>query len=228
MRIGQALAFQADDGAGLRALRNGDFLVAIQAGHADLGAESGLRDADGNRAIEIRAAPLEKRMFLHVQDDVEIARRAAVGAGLAFAGNADARLRIDARRDAHVDGARALDAAAPAAIRALLANHLARALASGAGARDGKESLLVMELAAALAGLAGGDAGAGFRAGAVAGVAEFLARQANLGGDAGGGFLEAQLACRSADRRRAARASGRGRRVRPKTSSKPKKSPKMS
>ena len=51
------------------------FSSPVSAGHADLRAQSRLRDADGNRAVEIRAAPLEKRMLLHVQNDVEIARR---------------------------------------------------------------------------------------------------------------------------------------------------------
>jgi hypothetical protein len=50
-----------------------------------------------------------------------------------------------------------------------------------------------MQLAAALASLAGDHAGAGFGAGALARIAEFLPRQANLGADAGGGLFKAQF-----------------------------------
>ena len=85
-----------------------------------------------------------------------------------------------------------------------------------------------MKLAVALAGLAGRHAGSGLGAGAVAGFAELLTRDANLRGDACGRFLEAQphvVAQVGAALRALAAAPAR---LRPKTSSKPKKSPKMS
>ena len=57
-------------------------------------------------AIEIVAVALEDRVLRHRDEDVEIARRPAIEAGLAFARKADARAFLDARRD--VDGERAL------------------------------------------------------------------------------------------------------------------------
>src|SRR5271163_1509535 len=129
-------------------------------------------------------------MFFDVEDDVEIACRAAVGARLAFTGDAQSRARVDAGGNAELDGFFALDAALAAAFGAALANNLARALAGGAGARDGEETLLIGELAAAAAGLAGRYTGAFFGAGAVAGFAVFLAGELDFSSDSGGGFLE--------------------------------------
>src|SRR5262249_42638905 len=129
-------------------------------------------------------------MLLHVEDNVEIAWRAAIGAGFAFAGDAEARAGVHAGRNAQFDDFFALDAALPAAIGAALFDDLASALASGASAGAGEESLLIRERAAAAAGLAGNDASSLFCAGAVAGFAVFLAWKFNFRGDAGGGFFK--------------------------------------
>ena len=98
-----------------------DLFLAGQRRHQNLRAQRRLRNADRNRAVEVGAAPLEKRVVLHFENDVEIARRPAVDPRLAFARHANPRLRIHARRNAHVDDARALDASLAAALRALLA-----------------------------------------------------------------------------------------------------------
>ena len=56
----------------------------------------------GTTVYKIVAAAIEKRMRLHVRDDVEIARRPAMRPGIAAPGHAHARTGLRARRDAHV------------------------------------------------------------------------------------------------------------------------------
>src|SRR5580658_9716984 len=129
-------------------------------------------------------------MLFDFENDVEIAGRAIVGGGFAFAGDTQARAGIDARWNAQLDRFFAFDAALASAIGAAFFDDLSGALACGAGARDGEETLLVGELAATAAGLAGDDAGALLRAGAVAGFAIFLARKLDFCGDASGRFFE--------------------------------------
>src|SRR4029077_19886508 len=115
---------------------------------------------------QIRAAALEKRMFLDFEYDVQIARRSAVRPRLAFAGDTQPRSGIDAWRDPQLNGLFALKASLPAALLAALFHNLSRTLARRACARDGEESLLIGQLAAAGARLARLNAGAFFRAGA--------------------------------------------------------------
>src|SRR2546425_3413463 len=193
MRIRQSLTLQPNDGTRLGSLGNGNFLLAIETGYAEVGAQRGLRNADGHCAVKVRATALKKRMFLHIQNDVEIAGRRSIGSGFALVGYANARLRIDARGNAHFDCSRPLDPAAASAFRAFFANHLTGALALGAGARDGKKTLLIMQLSAPFAGLAGHHTGAGFRPGSLASLAQLLSRQTNLGADARGRLLKRQL-----------------------------------
>src|SRR5271170_4664825 len=183
--VGEALTFTTEDGAALRTFGNLEAFFAIEAGNLKFRAERGLGDAEWNRAVEIGTAAFEETVFLYVEDDVEITGGAAVRAGFAFALHAQACAGVHAGRDAEFNGSLAIDAALSAAIGATLLDDLSRALASGAGAIDGKEALLIDELAAAAAGLTGADTRSLLGAGAVAGFAKFLARHANLGVDAG-------------------------------------------
>src|SRR5713226_3656133 len=189
-RIGQSPALDAKNGAALRAFRNLQFFFSVQSRHRQLRTESSLRDAQGDGAIQIRAAAFEKRMFLNFQHDVQIARRPAVRPGLAFAGDTQPRSGIDARRNPQLNGLFAFEASLPAALRATLAHNLTRALARRACSRDGEESLLICQLTAAGASLAGLNASSFFRARAVARLAVFLARQLDFGGHARGGLFE--------------------------------------
>src|SRR5438034_7346836 len=131
-------------------------------------------------------------MLLDFKYDVEVAFRAAVGAGFALAGNTQARAGIDAWWNAQFNGFLALDAALSVALGAALLHDLACALARRARPGDGKESLLIGQLAAPAAGGTGNHAGALLRAGAVAGFAEFLAGQFDLRGHASRGFLKGE------------------------------------
>src|ERR1700674_5219035 len=140
-------------------------------------------------------------MFFHFQDDVQIASRSAVRAGLTLPGHAQPRARIHARRNTQLDGSLALQAAPAAAIRAALADNLCRALACRASARDGEKSLLVGKLAAAGASLASNNAGAGLCPRAVANFAVFLARQFDLCARAGGVYQKKDPRIRKSPRR---------------------------
>src|SRR6266550_2173290 len=189
-RIGQSLAFDAKYGAALRAFGNFQFFFPVQSRHLHFRAESGLRDAQGNRAIQVRAAPFEERMFFDFQHNVQIARRPAIRPGLAFTADTQPRSRVHAWRNPQLNGLFALEASLTAALHAPLLHNLSCALARWTRARDGKKSLLIGQLAAAGARLAGLNARALFRARAVAGLAVFLARQLDLGGHARGRFFE--------------------------------------
>src|SRR5260370_28451573 len=129
-------------------------------------------------------------MLFACDEAVQIARRSAVRPGLAFAGDTERRSCIHARWNPKLDGLFALESPVAAALVAALLHNLPHALARWAGSRDGEESLLVGELTAAGASLASATARALIRAGAVAGLADFLPRQLDLGGHARVGFFE--------------------------------------
>src|SRR5437016_567159 len=136
-RVGQSPAFDAKYGPALRALGNLEFLFAVQSWHLQFRPESRLRDAQGYRAIQVRAAALEERMLFDFKHDVQIARRPAVRPGLAFAGDTQPRSGIHSRRNSKLDRLFALEAPLTAAFEAAFLHNLSRALASRAGAGDG-------------------------------------------------------------------------------------------
>src|SRR5260221_2459773 len=129
-------------------------------------------------------------MFFYFQDDVQIACRSAVRAGLAFPCHAQPRSRVYSRWNPQIDGAFTLQAALAVAIRAALADDLPRSLARRARAGDGEESLLVPKLAAPAASLACSHPSSGLCARAIARFAIFLAWQFDLRGHARCGFLQ--------------------------------------
>src|SRR5207249_4101056 len=71
VRVRQAFALDAKDRAALRAFGNLELFLAIQTGHLELRPKCGLRNANGYRAVQIRATPLEERMLLDVEYHVE-------------------------------------------------------------------------------------------------------------------------------------------------------------
>src|SRR5690349_1585428 len=131
-------------------------------------------------------------MLFDLKHHIEVAAGTAVWPRLALAGNTEPRPRVHARRNAQLDGFLALHASLSTAFKAALLNDLARALAGRARARDGEESLRVSHLPASAAVRAGYNASSLLRPSAVAGLAEFLARQLDLGGHASRRFLEGQ------------------------------------
>src|SRR6266478_948252 len=157
VRVSQTLAAKAKDRAALRTFRDFQFFLGAEPRNLQLRAKRGLRHADGNGAVQIGAAAFEERMFLHLEDDIQIAAGTPVRSSFALALHAQARSSVDARGNAQLDGFFALHAALAAALCAALLDDLTRALASGARAGNGEESLLIGELAAATAGLASHD-----------------------------------------------------------------------
>ena len=74
---------------------------AVECRHLDVAAERERGEGHRHLAVEIVAVAPEERVVLHVDDDVEVAGRAAAGPGLAFAGQPHALSRGDAGRNAH-------------------------------------------------------------------------------------------------------------------------------
>ena len=145
--------------------------LSSSAGHDDLAAERERREVHRDLAEQVVAVAPEELVLLHVDDDVEIARRAAGRAGFAFASSRSrwpvampaGILTVSFRSCATRPGA--------AAGRARLGDDLARPAALAAGARDGEEALLIAELPAPVALRAGRRPRARRRAGAVARLA---------------------------------------------------------
>ncbi|MNC86031.1 hypothetical protein D3C83_16580 [compost metagenome] len=80
-----ALATQPEHLAGLRARRYLDFGVAVERRDFDFTAERRRGEADRHLAVEVIVVARENRVGPEMDDDVEVARRAAVHTGLAFA-----------------------------------------------------------------------------------------------------------------------------------------------
>src|SRR5258708_6009904 len=103
--------------------------------------------------------------------NIEVARRAAAYAGLAFAGQPDARAFFDTGRDVDRERALTRDAAGAAAARARILDHLAAALTDRAGSLQREEATLgVADAAVAVAVLTDLPLGAGLGARAPAGL----------------------------------------------------------
>src|SRR5690606_8132487 len=101
------------------------------------------------------------RVPLHMDEDVEVARRRAARACLALARQADTGALVDAGGYVDLKRLSLVDATLAPAFGAGIGDHLARAMASGTGALDHEEALLRADLAAAAALTAGAGAGAG-------------------------------------------------------------------
>lgn len=80
-----AFAAQAEDGAALRFGGNLDLGVAVQRGDFDFAAQGCGAETDRHFAMQVAAVALEDGVFLEVHDHIQVARRAAVDAGFAFA-----------------------------------------------------------------------------------------------------------------------------------------------
>src|SRR5271157_6343815 len=192
VRVGQAFALQPENRAALRAFGDLQRLFPIQARHLQLRAQRRSCDAQRNRSVQIRAAPLKELVLLHFQNDIQIAGRPAVRPRLAFALHSQPRSRIHAGRNAQFDIVLALEAPLSVALRTAFLDDLPGALAIGTRAVHGEKSLLIDQLPAPAASLASDNPGALFRARAVARFAILHPRHANLGGDAHGRFVEGQ------------------------------------
>ena len=124
---------------------------------------------NGTRIRILRLFALEELVRPDRDMHIQVAVRRALAAGLALAGQADARAILDPCRDRHLQAAFALHGAGALADPAGIADHAALAAAGRAGPLDQEEALLRAHLAGALAGRAGlGRAPLVLRSGAVA------------------------------------------------------------
>ena len=97
--------------------------------------------------MQVGAIALEELVRRQRQENVEIAGRAAADAGLAFAGEANARAVFDALRNVDRQRAVARHAARARAGRTGILDHLAAALAARTGALQREEALRLADAA---------------------------------------------------------------------------------
>ena len=135
-QLGHALPAQSEAAAALRfgGNRQGDF--AGRGRHLDLAAEDGGRDRNVDVGPQIVAVALEAAVGSDGDDEVDVARRAAVQARSALAGHAHALAGVDTGRDVDLERLGAAHEAGAVAGRALLTAHFAGAAAGRAGLRD--------------------------------------------------------------------------------------------
>jgi hypothetical protein len=175
-----AFAAQAEHLAGLGLGDDLEFDAAVQGRHVQFTAQHRGGETDGDFAIEVVLFAREDGMVLDLDEDVEVARRAAVFAGLAFAGETDAVAGVHARGDLDRQGLAFLDAALAVAGLARVLDDGAAAVAAGTGLLQGKETLLHADLADTVALRALHRTAALGGAGAVAGLAHRKGGHADL------------------------------------------------
>src|SRR5690606_26410849 len=135
---GHALATQTEQLAGLGAFRNLQLDPTVERRHLQFAPQRRIGEADRHFAVQMLAITLEDRMFTDVDHHIEVTGRAAVGAGLALAGQAYAVTGVDPWR--HLDRQRLALFHAPLAVTAAagVGDHLAAAMAARAGLLHGE------------------------------------------------------------------------------------------
>src|SRR4051812_20889976 len=131
--------------------------------------------------MQVVVVALEHRVRLDMHLDVQVARRPAVHARLAFAGEAYAIAFVHARRNFYRQRFLQLDAAGACARGAWIWDDAAAAVAARARLRNGEGALRYADLAGAAAGRAGLRLASGLRAAAFARFAGGHARNSDLG-----------------------------------------------
>src|SRR5229473_1668535 len=193
VQAGDPLALEPEHLPALRSRGDLHLHLAVERRDADLGPQRGLREADRDLADDLGILADEDGVLLHVDHDVQVARRAAPLAGLALARQLEARAGVDARRHLHAEHALVLDLARALARLARVGDHLAGPLAMAARPRDLEEPLREPQLARAVAGRALLGPRSGLRSRATARVAALVPRDLHLRLGAEGGFGEADL-----------------------------------
>src|SRR5271165_6426991 len=119
-------------------------------------------------------------MFLHIQNDIQIARRPAIRSRFAFTGNAQTCSGIHAGRNPQLNRALPLHSPLSAAICAAFLDNLPGTLTRRTRPVNREKSLLVNDLPAPTACLARSHTSTLFRSGSVARFAKFLPGNPNL------------------------------------------------
>ena len=179
-----ALALAHDDVARLGPRLDLEVLVALQAGRLDGAAERRLHHADRHLAVDVELVALKAGVGFDRHHHIEIAGRAALGAGHPATGDAQRLTVVDAGGDRQLERRLLLDHAGPAAVAARRGDHLALAVTARAGGLHREEALAVDHLALAVARGARLRLGPGRRAAAVALLAGVATRHGDLPLDA--------------------------------------------
>ena len=98
---GDALLAQSQSLPALSSGRNFELGAPIHGGHFDLGAQRGLTRSNRHGDVNVIAFAAKHRMLARAHDNVKIAGRAAMAAGIAFAGQAYALAIARSGLDAH-------------------------------------------------------------------------------------------------------------------------------
>src|SRR5262249_30456570 len=124
---------------------------AVDGRDFDVAAESGLAEGDRHLANEVQAVAAEQGVIADADQAVEIASRCSGLTGFAFAGETNARVRIDAGRNIHFESAMA-DYPAGAMTRwTRIGDDDAAAAAPATRLLNPKESLALDDRAVAIA-----------------------------------------------------------------------------
>mmetsp|Transcript_24806 Transcript_24806/g.72704 ORF Transcript_24806/g.72704 Transcript_24806/m.72704 type:complete len:461 (+) Transcript_24806:257-1639(+) len=132
VELRRALVGDAHRGARLRAGRQVELHVAVDGRHRDLGTEDGVDVAELDVRVDVHAVPPEARVGRHLEEDVQVARRPALGPRVTLAAHAQPVAVVDARRDRDRDLLALLLHTLAVARAAVLLDHVARAAARGA------------------------------------------------------------------------------------------------
>ena len=198
---GQAFAAQPDSRAGLCPGIDLKAVRPVEAGDGDLAAEHGVRDADYLCIIQVHALAAKLRMLGLLDDYQQVAVRAVVRCGMAFAAYGELHALLDAGGNLDLYGLPPPYEARAAAGTARVGNNLAFALALRAGGirhRAPEERIGdVLDLSGALAGGAGLDVRRVARALALAVRAGTVALDGDLFLDACGDLLEGEAHARA-------------------------------
>ena len=191
VQVGNAAPSDAQFLAALRALGNLEADRAVDAGNVNLRAQGGLREADGNDAVEVVADALEEVVRADGENDVKIALGTAGAAGIALARVADARALFNAASGTLTLSLNSAEAR-PSPRQTVQGSEMtvAGATAGDAGAGHGEESLLVADLSAAMTVAAGCRSAAGGAADTFTGGAGVEAAEVDFGFGAENGILE--------------------------------------
>ena len=133
VQILDALAAQTEGRTALGPLGNGVLHLAIDGRHGDAVAENGLTVGDGHGDPDIIAVALEHLAGTDRDHHDDIARRAAVRAGVAHAAQSKALIVVDAHGDGHLQRFLGGCLAGAVADLAGVLDQLALAAAAGAG-----------------------------------------------------------------------------------------------
>ena len=145
---GNALAANLQDRPRLRAFRNFQRVLGLQCRNLNFGSQSRLSKRNRHYTVEVIPPALEKRMFLDVKNNVEIAVRTAVDASFAESGKSNPSFVLHSRRNFRVNGLLLNYPALAFTLGTRIADHAPRALARRTRSGNAEETLLITHLTA--------------------------------------------------------------------------------